>query len=70
MDTRKSITDAMWLTFQPLFLSAVGLPATAYIIRSMGALGYGQWAIGTTLVGTVSVLASLGLRPLLSLIHI
>ncbi|MCX7114028.1 MAG: oligosaccharide flippase family protein [Proteobacteria bacterium] len=64
MDTRKSITDAMWLTFQPLFLSAVGLPATAYIIRSMGALGYGQWAIGTTLVGTVSVLASLGLRPL------
>lgn len=52
------------MVFQPLVLSAVSLPATAYVIRSMGPSAYGQWAIGMSLIGTVSVLTSLGLRPL------
>jgi O-antigen/teichoic acid export membrane protein len=61
---RKSITGAMWLTLQPFVLSAVGLPATVYVIRSLGPEGYGQWSTATALVGTFAVITTFGFRPL------
>lgn len=64
MNTRKSIIGSFYLTLQPLILSAIGLPATAYVIRSLGPTGYGQWVVATSLVGVFGVLTTMGLRPL------
>lgn len=50
------------LILQPLLLNVVGIPATGYIIRQLGATGYGQWATATTLIATVTFLTNLGLR--------
>ena len=56
--------STLLLIIQPLFLNAVSIPATGFIIRSLGAQAYGQWAIATSVVGITSVLSSLGLRPI------
>ena len=53
---------AACISLQPLLLSALMLPATAYVIRGMGPSGYGLWATATTLVGVTALLANLGLR--------
>jgi len=50
------------LIIQPLLLNVIGIPATGYIIRQLGATGYGQWATATTLIATVTFLTNLGLR--------
>ena len=54
----------MWLSLQPFLLSAVGLPATVYVIRSLGPEGYGEWSAATALVGAFAVITSFGFRPL------
>src|SRR5579863_9870632 len=64
MGSRNALLGALYTILQPLLLSAVGLPATAYVIRSLGSTGYGQWAASTSLVGAVAVLTSFGMRPL------
>jgi O-antigen/teichoic acid export membrane protein len=65
-ETRKSIIGAIWLTAQPILLSVIALPATVYVIRSLGPTGYGQWSIATSLIGAVTALSTLGLRPILA----
>jgi O-antigen/teichoic acid export membrane protein len=64
MSTNRSLVNALFLIIQPLLLNAVSIPATAYIIRGMGPLGYGQWATALTVIGTLGFLSNLGLRPL------
>jgi O-antigen/teichoic acid export membrane protein len=43
-------------------LNALSLPVTAYVIRSLGASGYGQWAVSVSVIATVTILTNLGLR--------
>jgi O-antigen/teichoic acid export membrane protein len=64
MNNRKKITGALYLMGQPLLLNALSIPAMAYIIRTLGAPSYGQWAVATSLVTLTSFLTTLGLRPL------
>lgn len=59
---RSSAFGALCISLQPLLLSAIMLPATAYVIRGLGATGYGEWATAATLVAVVTVLTNLGLR--------
>ncbi|MGV3722476.1 MAG: oligosaccharide flippase family protein [Actinomycetota bacterium] len=47
---------------QPLLLNVIGIPATAFIIRKLGPVAYGQWAVATTLIATVMFLTNVGLR--------
>lgn len=47
---------------QPLLMNVIGIPATAYIIRKLGPVAYGQWAVATTLIATVMFLTNVGLR--------
>lgn len=50
------------VSLQPLLVSAVALPATAYVIRALGPTQYGQWAIALTIVSLAMLLCNLGLR--------
>lgn len=50
------------LSLQPLLLSAIALPATAYVIRTLGPTQYGQWVMALTLVMLTMLLCNLGLR--------
>lgn len=59
---RRHLSGAAYLIIQPLLLNAISLPVTAYIIRSLGAKGYGAWTTATTLAATVAFLTNLGLR--------
>ena len=52
------------LIAQPIILNVLSIPATAYIIRGLGASGYGQWTVGTSLVAATAFLTNLGLRTL------
>ena len=52
------------MMLQPIFLNLLSIPATAYIIRGLGALGYGQWMVGVSLVAAMTFLTNLGLRTL------
>lgn len=47
---------------QPLMLNAVSIPATAYIIKSLGPLQYGEWAVALSLIASTAVLIGLGAR--------
>lgn len=60
--SRKSLVGASFLVAQPLLLNALSIPATAYIISSLGPLGYGQWAIALSLLTSTSMLTNLGVR--------
>src|SRR5688500_4732224 len=60
--TRRAFLGAACISFQPVLLSAMMLPVTAYVIRGLGPTAYGQWAMATTLVAVVSFLTNLGLR--------
>ena len=53
---------ASYLVAQPLLLNALSIPATAYIIKSLGPFGYGQWAVALSLLAGTGVLANLGVR--------
>src|SRR5688500_2100456 len=61
-DLQRNLKGAACRAFQPLLLNALGVPATAYIIRRLGAHEYGEWSVATTLVATAAVFSSLGLR--------
>jgi enterobacterial common antigen flippase len=63
-NNRRPLINALLLIAQPLLLNAVSIPATAYIIRSLGATGYGQWVLPTVVIGIVTGLTHLGLRAL------
>lgn len=59
---RSAAFGAACISLQPILLSALMLPATAYVIRGLGPTGYGQWATATALVAATSFLTNLGLR--------
>lgn len=61
---QSSLFGALCLMAQPIILNILSIPATAYIIRGLGASGYGQWMVGTSLVAATMFLANLGLRTL------
>src|SRR5688500_14991821 len=58
----KSIINAGYCSATPILLSAISLPAMAFIIRMLGSSDYGNWATATFLVTTVGFLTNLGLR--------
>lgn len=58
----KHFLGVFLLTFQPVLLSAVALPATVYVIRGLGPTEYGQLATATALISTITFVANLGLR--------
>src|SRR5689334_1518208 len=57
----KAVLGGACMSLQPLLLSAVALPATAYVIRTLGPTQYGQWAMAVTLVYVTMFLSNLGL---------
>jgi O-antigen/teichoic acid export membrane protein len=63
---RKSVVGAIWLSLQPFALSAIALPATIFVIRTLGPTGYGEWSAATSLVTVFSVMTTFGFRPLLT----
>src|SRR5687767_4669861 len=58
----KAVLGGACMSLQPLLLSAIALPATAYVIRTLGPTDYGQWVMGVTLVAVTMFLSNLGLR--------
>ncbi len=50
------------MSLLPLLVSAVALPATAFVIRSLGPTQYGQWATSLALVMLAMLFCNLGLR--------
>jgi O-antigen/teichoic acid export membrane protein len=61
-ELRRSFVGAACQASQPLLLSALSVPAMAYIIRRLGPAEYGEWSAAAALVAAVSVLSNLGLR--------
>ena len=60
----RSLVDLICLIGQPLLLNAISLPAMAYIIRSLGPMGYGQWMAASSLTSIAFVLSVPSLRTL------
>jgi len=58
------VNGTFLVILQPLILNAVSIVSTAYIIRILGANGYGQWAVSASIVMVAAMLANPGLRPL------
>ena len=56
------VFGTLCLIAQPLLLNVLGVPATGYIIRTLGPTAYGQWATATTLIATVAFITNMGLR--------
>jgi O-antigen/teichoic acid export membrane protein len=59
---RSTFIGAACISLQPILLSALMLPVTAYVIRGLGPTAYGQWAIATTLTAVVVFVTNPGLR--------
>lgn len=59
---RGTLVGAACLGLQPLLLSALSLPAMAYIIHRMGPERFAQWTASTALLAVFSLIANLGLR--------
>lgn len=59
---RGALLGGACLSLQPLLLSALMLPVTAYVVRGLGPTAYGQWATATAIVAVVTFVANLGLR--------
>jgi O-antigen/teichoic acid export membrane protein len=59
---RRAFLGGACISLQPLVLSALMLPVTAYVIRGLGPTAYGQWATGTAIVAAISFVTNLGLR--------
>ena len=57
-------SNALLTVGQPILVNLLAVPATAFIIRSLGAEQYGQWAVATALVAAFFALTSMGLRPI------
>jgi O-antigen/teichoic acid export membrane protein len=64
MPYKKRVLDSFYMVGQPLLVNALGVPATAYIIRKLGPSGYGEWALAASLIAALAPLTSVGLRPL------
>src|SRR5687768_6556860 len=62
MSSRKPLFAASCAIVQPLVLNAVSIPATAYIIRTLGPADYGFWAVAMALVAMFQFIGNLGLR--------
>jgi O-antigen/teichoic acid export membrane protein len=60
----KKFADSIYLIGQPLLINVIGVPATAYFIRTLGPTGFGQWALATSLVAAMAFISNLGLRTL------
>ena len=60
--SRRSLIGASAVVAQPLLLNAVSIPATYYIISSLGPEQYGEWSIALSLLAATSVLVGLGTR--------
>lgn len=58
------LLSAVFLASQSLLLNVLGLFATAFIIRRLGPLEYGQWAAASSLASAYLIVTNLGLRPL------
>lgn len=58
------VVGGAFMAVQFLVLNALGLFATAYIIRRLGALHYGEWATAAALASAHLVMTSAGLRTL------
>lgn len=58
------LLGAVLLIAQNLLLNVLSIPATAFIIRQLGPLGYGQWATAMGLVAITQFLANPGLRDI------
>jgi O-antigen/teichoic acid export membrane protein len=61
--TGHPILGGMFLAMQALALNALGLFSTAYIIRRLGALHYGEWATAAALATAHLIVTNVGLRP-------
>lgn len=61
-NSRKSLIGAGFMVAQPLLLNALSIPATGYIIKSLGPLQYGEWAVALSLLASTTVLVGLGAR--------
>ena len=59
---RGSLFGAACISFQPVLLNLLSVPATVYIIRTMGPTGYGQWATAFALINAFGLFTNLGLR--------
>jgi O-antigen/teichoic acid export membrane protein len=64
MSRRKIAVSSAFLAGHSLLLNAISLFATAYIIRRLGAVAYGEWATAAALTAVNGAVASFGLRPL------
>src|SRR5262245_41220674 len=58
------VLGGAFLAAQSLSLNGVGLFATAYMIRRLGPVQYGQWATAAALVSTHLLITSAGLRTI------
>lgn len=59
---RPTLVGAACLALQPLVLNVISVPVMAYLIHRLGAAGYGQWMVATSLLSLCTVLSNLGLR--------
>jgi O-antigen/teichoic acid export membrane protein len=59
---KRTLLGASCLAMQPLALNAMSVPVMAYLIHRIGATGYGQWMIASSLLSTFAVLSNMGLR--------
>jgi O-antigen/teichoic acid export membrane protein len=62
LNLNRAYIGALCVSLQPLLVSAIALPVTAYVIRTLGATQYGHWATTLTLVTLAMLLCNLGLR--------
>jgi len=61
---RHPVLGGVFVAGQFLALNAVGLFATAYIIRRLGSLQYGEWATAAALASAHLVMTNAGLRTI------
>jgi O-antigen/teichoic acid export membrane protein len=61
---RHPALSGLFLASHLLVLNALGLFSTAYIIRRLGPLHYGEWATAAALAAAHLIVTNVGLRPL------
>src|SRR5438093_786134 len=64
MSQRAIAVSSAFLAGQSVILNAISLFATAYIIRKLGPVAFGEWATAAGLTAVNGAIASFGLRPL------
>ena len=61
---RSPALGAAFLAAQTLSLNAISLLSTAFIVRKLGSLRYGEWATAAALAAAHQVITNIGLRTL------